>query len=85
MDEDLKMLVTTNDGRFGVATNLQEIWHSPPVAFAEPCIEAVRGAVEKLNVPAKEMVSGAGHDAVYVSRVSPTSMIFHSLCGWFEP
>ena len=23
-----------------------------------------------------EMVSGAGHDSVYVSRVAPTSMIF---------
>ena len=32
--------------------------------------------MKQLDVPAKEMVSGAGHDAVYVSHVAPTSMIF---------
>ena len=33
-------------------------------------------AVAITGVDAMDMVSGAGHDAVYVSRVVPTSMIF---------
>ena len=76
MDADLKAIAAQVDDRSGVESELREIWYSPPVAFAPKCIDAVRKAVSKLGVPAKEMVSGAGHDAVYVSRVAPTSMIF---------
>ncbi|MEM9261450.1 MAG: hydantoinase/carbamoylase family amidase, partial [Bacteroidota bacterium] len=56
--------------------DLKDIWHSPPVAFAESCIAAVSRSVEKLGIRARRIVSGAGHDAVYVARVAPTSMIF---------
>ncbi|MCP4415588.1 MAG: Zn-dependent hydrolase [Chloroflexi bacterium] len=55
---------------------VNEIWYSPPVAFAPNCIEAVRQAAEVVGAAAMEIVSGAGHDAVYVARVAPTSMIF---------
>lgn len=76
MDADLKAIVATQDKSSGVAAELNEVWYSPPVEFAAKCIQAVRNAATKLGVPAREMVSGAGHDAVYVSRVAPTSMIF---------
>jgi N-carbamoyl-L-amino-acid hydrolase len=56
--------------------HLQEIWHAPPVAFDPECIEAVRQAAARLGLPAREIVSGAGHDAVYMARVVPTAMIF---------
>ena len=46
------------------------------MAFDTSCIDAVRKATVDLGYSNKEMVSGAGHDAVYVSRVAPTSMIF---------
>ncbi len=58
------------------SATIDEIWHSPPVRFDETCIGAVREAVRKTGYKAREMVSGAGHDAVYVSRVAPTAMIF---------
>lgn len=51
-------------------------WDSPPVSFDEQCVEAVRDAVRQLGYPAMEMVSGAGHDPVYLSCVVPTAMIF---------
>jgi beta-ureidopropionase / N-carbamoyl-L-amino-acid hydrolase len=56
--------------------HLQEIWHAPPVAFDPECIEAVRQAAARLGLSAREIVSGAGHDAVYLARVVPTAMIF---------
>jgi N-carbamoyl-L-amino-acid hydrolase len=56
--------------------HLQEIWHAPPVAFDPECIDAVRQAAAKLGLAAREIVSGAGHDAVYMARVVPTAMIF---------
>jgi N-carbamoyl-L-amino-acid hydrolase len=76
MDAALKSMVTEERGRSEVAFELREIWYSPPVAFAPRCIQAVRNALTALGMPAMEMVSGAGHDAVYVSRVAPTAMIF---------
>jgi N-carbamoyl-L-amino-acid hydrolase len=56
--------------------HLQEIWYAPPVAFDPDCIEAVRQAAVQLGLSAREIVSGAGHDAVYMARVVPTAMIF---------
>ncbi|WP_237062328.1 Zn-dependent hydrolase [Microbulbifer zhoushanensis] len=60
----------------GVEAEIRDEWRSPAVAFAPPCVEAVRAAVAELGYSNKEMVSGAGHDSVYVSRVAPTGMIF---------
>jgi beta-ureidopropionase / N-carbamoyl-L-amino-acid hydrolase len=53
-----------------------EVWHSPPVYFDETCIAAVEAATKRNGLSSRRMVSGAGHDAVYVSRVVPTAMIF---------
>lgn len=76
MDIDMKLIVKQENKKSAVQAIVNDIWYSPPVAFAPACIQAVRKAVDKLNIPAMEIVSGAGHDAVYVSKVSPTSMIF---------
>ncbi|XKE45921.1 M20 family metallo-hydrolase [Halomonas organivorans] len=61
---------------FGVAVSRERIWASPVVAFAPDCIAAVEQATRAQDVPWRRMMSGAGHDAVYVSRVAPTAMIF---------
>jgi len=59
-----------------VEITVDEIWVSPPVAFDPDCVGAVRRATDLLGYENMEMVSGAGHDSVYVSRVAPTAMIF---------
>jgi N-carbamoyl-L-amino-acid hydrolase len=46
------------------------------VRFDPDCIAAVRRAAEISGYSTREIVSGAGHDAVYISRVTPTAMIF---------
>ena len=55
---------------------LQAIWYSPPVEFDSACIQAVRNGAELLGYSHMDVVSGAGHDAVYVSGMSPTAMVF---------
>jgi len=55
---------------------LTRIWEQPPVAFDAQCLDAIRGAVRQTPFTARDIVSGAGHDAVYVSRVAPSAMIF---------
>ncbi|WP_163577251.1 Zn-dependent hydrolase [Halomonas faecis] len=60
----------------GLEMDFEQIWYSPPVPFAEDCVASVRKAAEALGLSHREMVSGAGHDACYIARVAPTSMIF---------
>lgn len=56
--------------------SMSEIWDSPATVFDERCIEAVRQATRMYGYSSQDIVSGAGHDSVYVSRRVPTSMIF---------
>ncbi|MFG6178595.1 Zn-dependent hydrolase [Halomonas sp. THAF12] len=56
--------------------DFEQIWYSPPAPFDRDCVASVRQATESLGLSHREMVSGAGHDACYISRVAPTSMIF---------
>jgi N-carbamoyl-L-amino-acid hydrolase len=60
----------------GVEVKIEPIWESPAVRFAPQCIQAVEQACEFLSLEALPIVSGAGHDSVYLSRVGPTGMIF---------
>jgi N-carbamoyl-L-amino-acid hydrolase len=60
----------------GLSVSSTRIWDQPPVRFDAGCVASVRRAVELSGYSAREIVSGAGHDAAYISRVAPTAMIF---------
>jgi len=75
MDESLQAIVEGYKTE-GITVGLNEIWYSPPVVFDENCVAAVEQATKDLDISARKMVSGAGHDSVYVARKMPTSMIF---------
>lgn len=75
LNDELNKLVAQFSGGACPVT-LQRIWYSPPVAFAEECISAVKRAAELCRVNHLRIASGAGHDSVYISSVAPTSMIF---------
>lgn len=76
MDRELRSIVESQCHPAGLTGKLEEVWYMPPVFFAPECISAIRGAVEGLGLPAMDIVSGAGHDALYLSKVAPTGMIF---------
>jgi N-carbamoyl-L-amino-acid hydrolase len=57
------------------------IWNAPPVKFAPELIECVRIGAQKAGFSSRDMISGAGHDAAYVARVAPTTMIFVPCAG----
>jgi N-carbamoyl-L-amino-acid hydrolase len=76
MDRALRDIAQQEGDLARVECLIHDEWNSPAVRFDQSCVDAVRKAAVDLNYPYKEMVSGAGHDAVYVSRVAPTSMIF---------
>jgi N-carbamoyl-L-amino-acid hydrolase len=60
----------------GTTLTLTELFRMPAQPFDRACVDLVRDAAAKLGYPAREIVSGAGHDAVYVARRVPTAMIF---------
>jgi N-carbamoyl-L-amino-acid hydrolase len=78
MDYELREVFEQARGRHAgrLDFEVEEIWYAPPVAFDPACIAAVRDAALGLGLSAREIVSGAGHDAVYMARVVPTAMIF---------
>ena len=76
MGEALKGSCAAIAAEGGLALDFKEIWYSPPVKFAPECTAAVQQATDALGYASREIISGAGHDAVYMSRVAPTAMIF---------
>ena len=55
---------------------LVEAWRMEVTNFDQDCVNAVDEAVTSLGYSAMKMVSGAGHDSLYVAEKVPTSMIF---------
>ncbi len=76
MDAALRRIAAAGCEAAGLTGAVREVWHLPPVSFAPACVEALRRAAERLGYSHMEMLSGAGHDSVYVSRVAPTGMLF---------
>lgn len=76
MDTALRQAVAGVALETGLDFDLSHVWTSAPIAFDVDCIQAVREAAAERDCSAMEIVSGAGHDAVYISRLSPTAMIF---------
>jgi N-carbamoyl-L-amino-acid hydrolase len=76
MEERLKEVVSATCSKHRVSKMLDRLWDSPPVRFDAECVDAVRESAKKSGHPLREITSGAGHDAVYASRIAPTAMIF---------
>ena len=60
----------------GLAVAVEEFWYFPPTPFDPAMVAAVRRAAAAQGFSHQDIVSGAGHDAVYMARIAPTAMIF---------
>jgi N-carbamoyl-L-amino-acid hydrolase len=81
MERKLMEAVPEIAAGIGLEADFRKVWDSPAVKFDPDCIAAVRKGTEKAGLPSRDMVSGAGHDAAYVARVAPTTMIFVPCAG----
>jgi len=66
---------------YGLETELTPIWDSPAVQFAPDLIACVEAGAEQAGFSHRRIVSGAGHDAAYIARVAPTTMVFVPCLG----
>src|SRR5262249_20129968 len=79
LDSMEQMLTAVTDqicGALGAGVVVKKIWDQPPVRFDPECVTCVRAAAEASGFSTRDIVSGAGHDAAYMSRVAPTAMVF---------
>ena len=60
----------------GCKLDIKELFRIPAQPFDPACVALVREATERLGLSARDIVSGAGHDATYVAQHVPTAMIF---------
>ncbi|MGU9980993.1 M20 family metallo-hydrolase [Phreatobacter sp. HK31-P] len=76
MVTNAKIAIAKAATRHDAAYEVSPLQDSPAQPFDATCVAMVRQATEKLGLPAREITSGAGHDAMYTARVCPSSMIF---------
>jgi len=60
----------------GCPIRIEEIWKVKHAPFDKKLVKRVLETAEQLGYPNRPMVSGAGHDAGYMSMVAPTAMVF---------
>jgi N-carbamoyl-L-amino-acid hydrolase len=60
----------------GCRLELAELFRFAAQPFDPDCVALVQAAADRLGHPSRRIVSGAGHDAVYVARRVPAAMIF---------
>jgi len=71
-DDHLRII----SGDLSLDFECKAIWLQPAVRFDPDCVAAVRHAAEISGYTARDIVSGAAHDAAYISRVAPSAMVF---------
>lgn len=62
--------------RFGVHVELKDVQYFRPTPFDRALVQGVREQVRQAGYSHMDIVTGAGHDAVYIADVAPTAMIF---------
>jgi N-carbamoyl-L-amino-acid hydrolase len=76
MHEEMTAFVDRTSRESGLSITLERVSYYPPCPFHPDCVGAVRNAAAKLGYSTMDVVSGAGHDAIYVARLAPAGMIF---------
>ena len=76
MDRQLRAFIAEVERESGLQVALKQVSHYPAAPFDAECQQAIADAAQRLGYPARPIVSGAGHDAVYMSYLAPTGMIF---------
>ncbi len=74
--EEVRLKLQRTTASNEVACSARELFHHPPLRFPAAITKVVADAAREAHCPAIELVSGAFHDALFVSRRCPVGMIF---------
>ena len=81
MDRELREACAAAASSQNLEAAVEEFWYFPPTPFDPGLVGTVREAAEAQGYKHQDIISGAGHDAVYMARVAPTAMIFVPCVG----
>src|SRR3954471_14917385 len=81
MDRELREACAAAAAKQNLEAEVKEFWYFPPTPFEPDLVGKVREAAAAQGLPHQDIISGAGHDAVYMARVAPTAMIFVPCVG----
>lgn len=76
MDARLRAACVDAERAHPVKVELKDVQYFKPTPFDPALIGMVREHARAAGLPAMDIVTGAGHDAVYIAAVAPTAMIF---------
>ncbi|MCS3512598.1 Zn-dependent hydrolase [Pseudomonas grimontii] len=76
MVDEVRGVIDATALRHGLSVELTPTADFPPLAFHPACVNAVRDAAAALGLSHMDIVSGAGHDAIFVAELGPAGMIF---------
>ncbi|TSD76295.1 Zn-dependent hydrolase [Pseudomonas sp. KBS0710] len=76
MVDEVRGVIEATCARHGLSFELTPTADFPPLDFNPTCVNAVRDGAQALGLSHMDIVSGAGHDAIFVAELGPAGMIF---------
>ena len=76
MIEQVRGVIEATCQQHGLSFELTPTADFPPLYFNPDCVNAVREAANELGLSNMDIVSGAGHDAIFLAELGPAGMIF---------
>jgi beta-ureidopropionase / N-carbamoyl-L-amino-acid hydrolase len=76
MDRELRAAASVIARDLRLDCDVRQVVEFAASHFHADCVDSVERAAAILGLSSRKIVSGAAHDAVYLSRVAPTAMIF---------
>ncbi len=74
--DEVKAFAAKIAAESGLKVTIELVSTYSAIGFHPDCIDAVARATQKLGYSNMPVVSGAGHDAVYMAKLAPSGMIF---------
>jgi len=81
MCDELKRVAKAIEAQCRVSIELRENVYFKPCEFDPALVGHVRAAAAALGQSHRDIVSGAGHDAVSIARIAPAAMVFVPCAG----
>ncbi|QVQ29093.1 Zn-dependent hydrolase [Achromobacter deleyi] len=76
MDQEWRRVCDDIAVAHNVRVEVKDVQYFRPTPFDTDLVDKVRKGAARRGLPAMNIVTGAGHDAVYMAAVAPTAMIF---------
>ena len=76
LEDQTKQIIMEICSKYIVSVDIERYWRADPASFNESIISCVEDAARENNMNYIRIISGAGHDAVFINEVMPTGMLF---------